>query len=209
MGDASDDGQLRKVYEIEDPSEIRDYYNDWAQNYDAELTANGYASPRRVAAALADLAPDLSSPVLDYGCGTGLSGEAMRAAGFSTVDGADPAGEMLAAAESKGVYRRCVHLDLEADEAPFGAGEYAVAAAVGLIGPGAGPLELFDEIMGYVAAGGLFGVSFNDHALADPAYPAKLQEWTESGRATMVFDERGPHLPGLDVQATVYVLRKA
>ena len=141
--DDADEGFLRRVYGIDDPLEVRDYYDSWAISYDAELTENGYASPARVANALAGLSTDLRAPVLDYGCGTGLSGEALLAAGFSVVDGADPSGEMLRAAEAKDIYRSLVHLDLDAAGPPFSSGQYAVVAAIGLIGPGAAPLELF------------------------------------------------------------------
>ncbi len=206
---ASDDGQLRRVYEIDDPAEIRDYYDEWAAGYDAELIANGYASPQRVAEALASLVSDRSAPVLDYGCGTGLSGAALVAAGFEVVDGADPAAEMLSSARSKEVYRNLVQLDLDASAPPFDEAGYAAVAAVGLIGPGAGPLSLFDQLMTLVAPNGLFGFSFNDHAMEDPAYPAKIAEHVSGGRAEIAFEEWGPHLPGLDVSATVFVLRRS
>ena len=202
------DGYLRQVYEIDEPAEVRDYYDAWANSYDAELIANGYASPARVAAALATSATDLAAPVLDYGCGTGMSGEALIAAGFSVLDGADPSAEMLRVAEAKGVYRSLVQLDLDADGPPFESGTYAVVAAIGLIGPGAAPLELFDQLLDLVGDGGLFGVSFNEHALNDPAYAAKLEQQRADGMAEVVFEELGPHLPGLGIRSTVYVLRR-
>ncbi len=201
-------GQLRRVYEIDDPAEIRDYYDDWAASYDAELRVNGYASPARVAEALAASAADLDAPVLDYGCGTGMSGEALKAAGFTVVDGADPAQQMLAVAKGKGVYRSLIHLDLEAAAPPFDTGSYAAVTAVGLIGPGAAPLALFDQLAQLVAADGLFGFSFNDHAMDDPAYPAKINEHVGTGNWNVVVEERGPHLPGLNVCSTVFVLRR-
>lgn len=205
----ADEGRLRRVYGFVEPGEVRDYYDSWATSYDAELIANGYASPARVAAALAALASDLEAPVLDYGCGTGLSGEALVAEGFSVVDGADPSTEMLAVAEAKSIYRRLVQLDLDSARPPFESGRYAAVAAVGLIGPGAAPLALFGQLLDLVSPDGLFGASFNDVALADPAYPAKIHECVSDGTATVVFEEHGPHLPGLGVESTVFVLRRS
>ncbi len=212
MSDVSndaDDGYLRRVYDIEEPAEVRDYYDAWAASYDAELIENGYASPARVAAAVAEFAADLSDPVLDYGCGTGLSGEALLAAGFAVIDGADPSREMLRIAQAKGIYRSLVRLDLDMPGPPYEDGAYAVVTAIGLIGPGAAPLGVFDQLLKLVAPGGLFGLSFNDHAMEDPAYPAKVRDHVDRGTASVVFDERGPHLPGLGVQSTVYVLRRS
>lgn len=205
---ADDDGHLREVYSVSEPAAVRDYYDGWADTYDAELEANGYASPRRVAAALAELASDLDEPVLDYGCGTGMSGRELAAAGFTTIDGADPSSEMLRVAEAKGIYRTLALLDLTADRPPFPSGHYAAVSAVGLIGPGAAPLALFDQLIDLVAPGGLFGVSFNDRALSDPSYPAKIAEHVADGGIENVFDEHGPHLPGLGVMSTVYVFRR-
>lgn len=205
----ADQGYLRRVYGIDDPLEIRDYYDTWAASYDAELIANGYASPGRVATALADHAADLDVPVLDYGCGTGLSGEALVAAGFSTLDGADPSPEMLRVADAKNIYRSLTLLDIDAPRPPFDDASYAVVTAIGLIGPGAAPLALFDQLLGLVAPGGLFGLTLNDHALSDPAYPAKVRSHVDGGAVDVVFEERGLHLPGIGVHSTVFVLRRS
>ncbi len=201
-------GRLRRVYGVAEPDEVRDYYDEWASTYDSELEANGYRTPQRVAEALAELVADRAAPVLDYGCGTGLSGVALNAAGFATIDGADPSTGMIALAGDKGVYRSLTLLDLDAPAPPFGAGSYAVVAAVGVIGPGAAPRVLFEQLLDVVAPGGAFAVTFNDYALEDPTYPAMIDAAVADGRATIELAERGRHLPGVEVQSTVYVFRR-
>ena len=62
--------------------------------------------------ALARANPGLESPVVDLGCGTGLSGEALRAAGFADVDGYDFSEGMLALARKKNCYREIINTDL-------------------------------------------------------------------------------------------------
>lgn len=202
-------GYLRRVYGIDDPVEIRDYYDTWAETYDAELRDNGYQTPGRVASALAGLVADRTTPVLDYGCGTGLSGEALAAAGFTTIDGADPSEGMLRVAAAKSVYRTLVHLDIDAPAPPFDAGSYAIVTAIGLIGPGAAPLTLFDQLLALVAPGGLFGVSFNDKALAIPAFAEQVEACRGSDAVDIVFEELGAHLPGLGNESMVYVFRSS
>ena len=54
------------------------------------MAASRYATPVRIAAALRQMASP-GDPILDYGCGTGLSGAALREAGFALVDGTDNA----------------------------------------------------------------------------------------------------------------------
>ncbi len=206
--DPEPDGRLRQVYGFDDPAEVRDYYDAWASTYDAELAANGYALPERAATVLIGLADDPTAPVLDYGCGTGLSGTALAEAGFTTIDGADPSTGMLRHAEATGSYRRLVELDLDAPGPPFDPESYAIVTAIGVIGPGAAPLTLFGALLDLVAPGGLFGVSFNDYAMGDPAYPAAIRSTVDGGRFEIAFEDRGAHLPGIDVQSTLYVFRR-
>lgn len=199
---------LNKSYGVKDVVEVRDHYNSWSASYDAEISKNGYATPARCAAALADAMADKTQPILDFGCGTGLSGLALRMAGFDTIDGLDLSPEMLALARAKDVYRS---LDLvnEQTELSHSPGDYAAICAIGVIGAGAAPIEVFDVLMHALGTGGLFVFSFNDHALEDPAYEARIMEWTDCGAAHLLFREHGDHLPGIDLNSTVYVLEKA
>ena len=74
---------LDHAYGLTSVEDTRAFYADWSLSYDAELHRNGYVTPQRCAEALARHMPDKSGPVLDVGCGTGLSGMELRAAGFS------------------------------------------------------------------------------------------------------------------------------
>lgn len=69
-----------------DPRDVTAYYDAWAKDYDADLDAWAYEAPVRVAEQLRALVPG-AAVVLDAGCGTGLAGRALAAAGFSTIDG--------------------------------------------------------------------------------------------------------------------------
>ncbi|QBY00451.1 methyltransferase domain-containing protein [Rhodophyticola sp. CCM32] len=196
------DGYLKDVYDLDGPGAVRSYYDKWARTYDAEVGENGYATPARCAAALKATGLPLTAPILDMGCGTGLSGVALAAQGFATLDGCDLSPEMLEQARAVGVYR-----DLfPADAVP--PHPYAAIAAVGVIGPGAAPPDLFDTCLALLDPGGRLVFSFNDHALDIPDYPAKLQTARDSGAVRLLFEEHGDHLPGIGIKSTVYVLEK-
>lgn len=199
---------LDKAYGARDTASTRQLYDDWSASYDAEITENGYATPGRCAQALALHTPDPTQPILDFGCGTGLSGLALRLAGFEVIDGLDLSAEMLEGARAKGVYRS---LDQIAGDTalPHAPGTYAAIAAIGVIGAGAAPLSTFDTIMDGLATSGLFVFSFNDHALADPAFDGRVTRAVDEGAARLLLREYGPHLPGIDINANVYVLEKA
>lgn len=199
---------LDTAYGLEDDAATRAFYDDWAASYDAEIAENGYATPRRCAEALAAQAPDHDAPILDLGCGTGLSGVALRAAGFATIDGAEPSAEMRARAESRtGVYRALRAIEPD-DPLPFAPGSYAHVAAVGVISPGHAPPETVDKALAILPPGGCLVFSLNDHALEEAPYPGKVEEVIAAGHAELAFSEHGDHLPGIGLRSTVYVLRK-
>ena len=122
-------GFLDKVYGVTGAAETRALYDAWSDSYEAEIGRNGYATPERCARALAAHMPDKTPPVLDFGCGTGLSGLALRLAGFDTIDGRDLSPGMLARARDKGVYRDLRVIGPEEDMP----GGYAAIAAIGVV----------------------------------------------------------------------------
>lgn len=191
-----------------DSEEVRQFYDAWAASYDNEITENGYASPKRCAEALARFANNHDAPVLDFGCGTGLSGLALKMAGFSTIDGVDLSADMLEGARGKKLYRSL--RQIEAGENPITSpGDYAAVTLIGVIGIGAAPMSVFDTALDGLAPGGLIVLSLNDKVvLMDPSYEAALATRVAEGTARMLFRENGPHLPGVNVNSTVYVLEK-
>ncbi|WP_027258800.1 MULTISPECIES: class I SAM-dependent DNA methyltransferase [Leisingera] len=199
---------LDKAYDLETPEATLEHYNQWAASYDAEIAENGYATPGRIAEALAKFQPDMSVPVLDFGCGTGLSGLALRMQGFENIDGMEPSDEMITQARSKGAYRTLTQIDVT-DSKPIPQGAYRLITGCGVLGTGAAPPAVFDMILQALPRGGLFAFSYNDHALADRAYTGKLNEWLDCSAARLLFREHGDHLPGIDLKSTVYVIEKA
>ena len=197
---------LDKIYDG-DANGAREIYAQWSETYDAEITLNGYATPARCANALLRFAGDLSLPILDYDCGTGLSGIALRSAGFLHIDGYDISKEMIELARPKNVYDALGHFDLE-DGPPVTKGQYSMITAIGVISVGAAPLSTFDAIIDLLPADELFVFSFNDRALADPAYEKKVEIYTESEKVEQLLCEYGDHLPGIGLKSNVYVLKK-
>lgn len=201
------EGFLDKVYDVASGEDMRDLYDAWAASYEAEVGDNGYATPGRCAAALAQFTDDFTAPILDFGCGTGLSGTALALAGFRTIDGVDLSADMLKLAEEKKVYRSL--RQVESDENPISRrGDYAAIAAIGVIGAGAAPISAFDLLMQGLAPGGAMVLSLNDHALKDPAFEGRISEWIDCGCGRLRFREHGDHLPGVGLKSTVYVIER-
>ena len=185
----------------------RALYAEWSDTYDQEVGKNGYATPGRTAKTLAKFVTNLNQPILDYGCGTGRSGLALKLEGFSHIDGLDVSSEMVEIAKEKDIYNELRIFNPE-HAAPVAKGQYRIITAIGVIGVGAAPLPVFDTLMELLETGGLFAFSFNDHALADPRFPAKVDHYTANGLARLLACNYGDHLHGAGLKSNVYVLEK-
>ncbi len=191
--------------------DTRALYSEWAASYDADITAMAYATPDRVAKALLSLSPDTAQPILDFGCGTGLSGLALHNHGFSCIDGTDITPEMLDQAHAKATSKGPVYRKLwqgKIGEVGINPSDYNIIIATGVISMGAAPPEMLAVVIDALAPDGLLAFSYNDPTLADPAYMAALAEIIDSGKAEQVFREYGPHLNEKVTGSDVIILKR-
>jgi predicted TPR repeat methyltransferase len=188
-------------------NDSRELYASWASTYDNEVQKNGYVTPERVAKALKDIVTNQSEVILDYGCGTGLSGFALQAVGFTNIDGLDVSQEMVSLAEKKSIYKKLTVFD-PSTKIPVHADQYKIITAIGVIGAGAAPLEVFDNLFSLLPPSGLFGFSFNDHTLSDPNYEEKVNQCLSSGQAIILHKSYGNHLPKANLKSNIYILKK-
>ncbi|MGR3491640.1 MAG: class I SAM-dependent DNA methyltransferase [Shimia sp.] len=184
-------------------AETQDVYTKWAGTYDAEVGGGGYQTPARIAAALRDqVAPD--ALILDYGCGTGLSGAALAEAGFTRLHGTDINAAMLDAAAIKGLYEKLWTADpgtLDIRE-----GTYDAIVAAGVVSLGAAPPETLSLLIDKLTPGQILALSFNDPTIAHGGYDTALD--SEAPRVETLFRKHGPHLASADMGSDVIVLRR-
>ena len=197
---------LKEVYSG-DLNDSRELYASWAATYDKEVQKNGYVTPKRIANALKDVVSDQSDFILDYGCGTGLSGFALQAVGFENINGLDVSQEMVSLAEKKSIYKNLKVFD-PFTEIPVQPDQYKIITAIGVIGAGAAPLQVFDSLFTLLPQNGLFAFSFNDHTLNDPSYEKKVESCLSKGHATMLHKSYGDHLPKANLKSNIYILKK-
>ena len=204
MADSPSEGFLGTAYDLETGEQTLDHYQRWAGTYDQEVGVdNGYAQPARCAAALARVAGSCDH-VLDVGCGTGLSGVALRDAGFTRLDGCDFSPPMLERAAETGVYRRLFEADLNTGLGTDDAYDHAVAVGVfsfGHIRP-----DALREVLRVVRTGGAVVVGVNDHFWEVGELPAELDAIEADGLASVASREHGEHLPGAAIMGWVIVL---
>lgn len=115
-----------------DSTEINAYYDDWAGKYNTDILAWGYDAPGVAARLLAEsVNPD--APVLDVGCGTGLTGQALKAAGFSNITGIDFSEPSLELAAQTGAYESLVRVDLTKLPSSLPDGQFGGLICIGVM----------------------------------------------------------------------------
>lgn len=185
--------------------ETVDVYRDWAETYDADVAERGYATPGRIAETLAGVL-SRTAPILDFGCGTGISGAALRQAGFTTIDGTDITDAMVDLARPKSLYRKL--WVGEPGAVPAEPGTYDAIVAAGVVSLGAAPPETLGDLISAVAPGALIILSFNDPTLEDGSYDAYLASRIGDGSVEQVSRAHGPHLADMEMGSDVILLRR-
>lgn len=180
-----------------------------AREYDRIMAECGYEGPQRAAAALAGLGAAREAPLIEFGTSTGLVGVALRSLGFTVIDGFEHNPEMLAWASARpgNVYRRIIEWDWTGSP-PAAPGTYLNAAAIGILGPTYAPASVIDAGLRLIPSGGLFVFSLSDLARGNPDYIGRVRENVDSGFVEIAFREYGRFLPGVDLSADIYVLRR-
>jgi predicted TPR repeat methyltransferase len=198
---------FKNIYQYTSLDETAAHYAKFATAYDDAMAAGGYVTPGRCAEALDAAGANKAAPVLDIGCGSGLSGLALKAQGFAILDGTDYSEEMLTEARGKNLYRTLWQADLtQSDETR--AESYDTINAAGVLNPAHAPAEALDNVMAFLRPGGLFAFSLNDHAVADGSYEGRIHMMLDGGWADLLHREYGEHMPAKDLKAWVYVLQK-
>lgn len=205
------DDKLHRAYALQTPSDAKALYADWAASYDADfIAASQYILHLNVVSAF--IAAGGTAPVLDIGAGTGACGEAFRQQGLRPVDAMDISADMLAVAQTKGVYDTLFTADiLTGSDRPDGCYPGIVSAGtftLGHVGP-----EGLDEVVRLLAPGGLAVIAVRDAHYNDAEFDSKLLKLEPVLHAISAITcriyantETGPHA---DDMAILLHLRKA
>lgn len=203
----SDEDFFSRAYDLTSEEETRAFYGDWAATYDQELHDQGYVQPVRVARTVGEMVTDRSAEILDVGCGTGLSGRAVAAAGFTHIDGGDYSPAMLIRAAESGVYRSLFEINLNESLSQFGDASYDVVTAVGCFSFGHISVDALDELVRILQSGGLLAIAVNDPYYDQGDLPAKLDALEAADLIADRTAEHGDHVVGHDVQGWVLTAR--
>jgi predicted TPR repeat methyltransferase len=175
--------------------DVAKYYDNWASDYDGTLSDWRYEAPEQVASMLrAKLSPEFA--ILDAGCGTGLSGKALLAAGFITIDGIDVSLRSLEFARMTGAYRTLREINLQRLPLPITDGLYDGLACVGVLTYLADSLSTLREFSRVVRPDGFVAITQRSDLFVEREFPSVLEGLVNEGVIAQVrISEPRPYLP--------------
>ncbi len=199
--------RLKALFQVGSDQENRTYYDQWAGCYDADLTALSYPAPQQAARMLAGLVDWRDRPVLDAGCGTGLSGQALRNEGFQVMDGLDYSQGMLDQAANKGLYRHLALADLSQPQS-LAQAPYAAIVTVGTLTYDFLGVELVDHLMPALEPDGTFVLCTNARAWGLRSVEDYLGTLVQQGQITGLVMRACEYLPAEHASGMMAAWRK-
>jgi len=145
--------RVKWVWSSQDNKELEGRYDQWAQDYDADLDEEfGYVSPQRAVDVFRRYVPK-GARILDAGAGTGLVGELLLKQGYSNLVAMDMSVGMLEKARAKNAYRE-FHRMVMGETLGFSTDSFDAVISIGVLTVGHAPASSLDEMIRVTKPGG-------------------------------------------------------
>jgi ubiquinone/menaquinone biosynthesis C-methylase UbiE len=145
--------RVKWVWSSQDNKELEGRYDQWAQDYDADLDEEfGYVSPQRAVDVFRRYVPK-GARILDAGTGTGLVGELLLKQGYSNLVAMDMSVGMLEKARAKNAYRE-FHRMVMGETLGFSTDSFDAVISIGVLTVGHAPASSLDEMIRVTKPGG-------------------------------------------------------
>ncbi len=156
------------------------YYDNWAEKYNEDLKEWEYQAPVEAAKLLTSCVPE-SGKILDAGCGTGLTGNALKNAGYTDITGIDISEKSIFLAQQTGAYSRLNQQDLQKQPFPFEQGEFDAVNCIGVLTYIEEPKSIFEEFCRIVRPGGCIVFTHREDLIKSSRYPEILKSLEDKG----------------------------
>jgi predicted TPR repeat methyltransferase len=188
---------LQRVYTAKDNRALEKAYDQWAEKYDAHVTAFGYQIPAVAAGLFGRYLPPEASPILDAGVGTGLIGAILDALGYQGQIGIDMSRGMLNRAAQRNIYRALLQMVL-GERLDFPSDHFDACQSIGVFTAGHAPPSAFDELVRVVHPGGHIFFSLLEEVYDQKGYKEKFEVLEKSDKWRFV--EKTKKFPGLPLE---------
>lgn len=178
-------GKVQWVYSSQNSQELGDRYNQWAKDYERDLTET-FGRPKRepiVDLTLKYVAKE--GHILDAGAGTGILGQWLHDEGYTHLVGIDLSEGMLAEAEKKQVYTRLISMKL-GDSLDFPSATFDAVTACGVFTYGHAPSSSFDELIRITRPGGFLIFTLRPDFYDSSDFKGKMENLQTQGRWKLI-----------------------
>jgi len=170
-----------------EPERVKEFYEDWAKNYNIDTDDADYIGPSIAARLLSQHLSVKNSRTLDAGCGTGLVGIELQELGYINVDGFDLSDSMVELAAATGAYRQVLgSIDMMRATESYPAASYDAVLSVGVFTLGHVPPEALNVLLRLTKAGGLLLISTRTHYYDQTNFQQVVDELTTSQHAELI-----------------------
>jgi predicted TPR repeat methyltransferase len=142
---SSAEQSIAAVYGATSREALAQTYDQWADQYDADMQAVGYIHPAVMAALVARFVPNLSARILDAGVGTGTIGQLLAILGYNNLQGLDLSEGMLAKARERNMYGDLRQAVL-GEVLDYKTASFDAIVSTGTFTNGHAPASAFDEL---------------------------------------------------------------
>ncbi len=178
-----------------DEHSVRELYDEFAAQYDETLDEWQYSAPAVVARYLSQHV-QVDRPVLDAGCGTGLTGAALSAAGYRHITGTDLSPVSAAKARESAHYDQVLVLNLS-DALPFDSASFGGAICVGVFSYIPDLEPVLRELLRVVESGGVLVFTQRDDFYRERGNAKLFDELQSNGDFERLIEtDARPYLPG-------------
>lgn len=144
--------KIQWVYSSQNNHELSDRYNQWAKDYERDLTDTGRPNREPIVDLTIKYLPK-NALILDAGAGTGTMGQWLHEEGYHKLVGIDLSEGMLAEAQKKNVYTDLRQMVL-GEPLDFPTATFDAVTACGVFTYGHAPSSSFDELIRVTKPGG-------------------------------------------------------
>ena len=154
---------LSSICENQSTKELKNKYDTWAINYDADVQEDWSFMPVAIAKKLSQLLPDKNCSILDAGAGTGLVGEALAKEGYTNLTAVDLSEQMLAIAKEKKVYKNLLQGNLEDSTIFSNFEKFDVIVSAGVFAYAHAGIEALNNLFTFLKEEGLFLLTIREN----------------------------------------------
>ena len=170
-----------------DPQRVKEFYEDWAKNYNVDTTGSDYTGPAIAAKLLAEFLPDKSTTLLDAGCGTGLVGIELHALGYGSIDGFDLSDLMAEQAAATGNYQQVQgSVDMMRATEKYPDAAYNALLSVGVFTLGHVPPEALKVLLKLTRSDGLLLISTRTQYYDQTNFQQLVDDLIETGQVELL-----------------------